>query len=147
MKRLLALTAVIVMVGGIALSLGASGTTRHTQSNRRVVRALTCLNKTVVRPRSFIISCADANSELTRTHWRSWSATKAVGTTRFGLNLCNPYCAASRVQFFPESRAIFSAPMHTKHHGWLFSSLVVTYKLHGKTKRFSLSWKGTPAFS
>jgi len=107
---------------------------------------LTCAGKTVVKPVGFVISCADANSELTATHWTSWNARGAVGTTRFGLNLCIPYCAASRMSYFPRSTVRLSAPVPTKH-GRLFSKLVVAYRLHGKTRKFDFSWVGIPAFA
>lgn len=106
---------------------------------------LTCSGKPVARPATFVISCADGNSELTATRWSSWSATAAAGTTRFGLNLCNPYCAASKMTFFPDSTVRLSAPKATKH-GRLFSKLVVTYQLHGKSETFPFSWSGDPSF-
>lgn len=126
---------------GSAASSTASRTTKPA-----LVRMLTCSGKPVLKPSSFVISCADANSELTDTHWTKWTATGAVGITRFGLNLCNPSCAASRISFFPKSVVQLSAPVATKH-GRLFSKLVVTYKLHGKTQHFPFSWAGIPAFS
>ncbi len=109
------------------------------------VKLLSCTNTEVFKPTSFVISCADANSELTATHWSTWNASSATGTTRFALNLCVPYCAASKMSYFPKSTVRLADPVTTKH-GRLFSSLVVRYQLKGKSKTFSFSWKGDPSF-
>jgi hypothetical protein len=109
------------------------------------VKLLTCTGKTVSEPATFVISCADGNAELTATKWSNWSATSATGVTLFGLNLCTPDFAASSITFFPDSKVRLSAPEVTKH-GRLYSSMVVRYKLHGKSETFSFSWKGDPSF-
>jgi hypothetical protein len=108
-------------------------------------KILTCSGTAAFKPSSFIISCADAGARLTRTHWSTWTASGATGVTRFALNLCRPYCAASPISYFPGSIVRLSAPESTKH-GTFFSMLVVTYKLHGKVTKFALSWKGDPSF-
>ncbi|HUY29971.1 MAG TPA: hypothetical protein VMV02_03125 [Acidimicrobiales bacterium] len=137
----------LVYVFGISASgSAAAGGASRSPEAVVVVRMLTCAGKPVLKPVNFVISCADANSELTATHWTRWTAKEAVGTTRFGLNLCNPYCAASKISYFPKSTVRLSAPVQTKH-GRLFSKLVVTYKLHGKARRFPFSWAGIPAFA
>jgi hypothetical protein len=56
-----------------------------------------------------------------------------------------PYCAASKMSYFPKSTVRLTDPVTTKH-GRLFSSLVVHYQLKGKSKVFSFSWKGDPSF-
>lgn len=136
-------------IAALVLTLGGVASVRPALVSAAVrpatVKVLTCGGKTVVKPSTFIISCADANTELTATHWTSWTARSATGTTRFGLNLCNPYCAASKFSFFPGSTVRLSAPVIAKH-GRLFSKLTVTYKLHGKTKTLGFSWSGDPSF-
>jgi hypothetical protein len=56
-----------------------------------------------------------------------------------------PYCAASKMSYFPKSTVRLTDPVTTKH-GRLFSSLVVRYELEGKSKAFNFSWKGDPSF-
>jgi hypothetical protein len=68
-----------------------------------------------------------------------------VGTTRFALNLCTPYCAASKMSYFPHSTVRLTRPVATKH-GRLYSRLVVHYLLKGKATTFSFSWSGDPSF-
>ncbi len=110
------------------------------------VGLFSCANKVVVRPGTFVITCADANVQLTATKWSEWGSTTAVGTTRFAMNLCRPSCVSSKMSYFPSSVVRLSAPADTKAHGWLFSKLVVTYRLDGKTKTYDFSWVGDPAF-
>ncbi len=109
------------------------------------VKILACTGATVSRPRDFVISCADANAALTQTHWSTWSANGAMGTTRLALNLCQPSCVASRMSYFPHSSVTLSAPVTTKH-GRLFSKLLVRYAYRGKAASFSFSWVGDPSF-
>jgi hypothetical protein len=92
-----------------------------------------------------VISCANGNSELTATKWSAWSATSALGVTRFAMNLSTPDCAASSITFFPDSKVRLSAPEVTKH-GILYSSMVVHHTLHGKSATFKFSWKSDPSF-
>ena len=108
-------------------------------------KLLTCEGTTVSRPSSFVISCADGNSELSATRWKTWTENRATGTTTFGLNLCVPYCAASKISQFKDSTVVLTAPESTKH-GKIFSKLVVTYTVKGKAKSFVQSWSGDPAF-
>lgn len=107
---------------------------------------LNCAGLRAVRPSKFVISCADGNAMLTKTHWVSWAANGAEGKTDFGLNLCNPYCAASKMSFFASSGVRLSLPVNTPKHGRLFEKMVITYHLKGKTRQFVMSWRGDPQF-
>jgi hypothetical protein len=120
---------VLAVVAGSSVVAGASAASP-------LPRILSCAGKPLVRPAGLVVlSCADANSELRATHWQSWSGSGAVGTTDFGLNLCTPSCAASKIRFFPNSHVRLSGAEHTKR-GLLFDRATVTYVLHGKTKTF-----------
>src|SRR5487761_394276 len=105
-----------------------------------LTKLLSCAATTVVRPTLFTITCADGYIELTKSRWTSWSVRSATGSTDFGMNLCQPNCASSSISFFPNSRVQLSRPISTRY-GEVFSTLVVRYKLGGKDKTFSFSWK------
>lgn len=145
----LALALTAGTVAGIAMSAGGSSPLHHGAARPLAVgtdaKALTCQGNEVVRPRDFVLSCADDNAQLTQTKWSSWTGSGAAGITTFGLNLCKPYCAASKMSYFPNSHVTFSAPMQTSH-GKLFSLLTVRYRLDGKAAKFRLSWQGDPSF-
>lgn len=124
----------VVLVGLLASLLGAGAGVAAPVAG--LPRLLTCQGKALIRPvGTVVLACADANTEITKTHWRTWGRTSATGTTDFGLNLCNPYCAASRMSFFPGSTVRLVDPKQTKR-GLLFTRAVITYRLHGKTKTF-----------
>jgi hypothetical protein len=125
MRKLLCFAAVVCLTA----VAGASAATP-------VPRILTCAGKPLLRPSSLVVlSCADANSELRTTHWLSWGRRSATGTTTFGLNLCEPNCASSRLEYFPNSRVRLSEPVNTKS-GRLFTRATITYDVHGLTKTF-----------
>ena len=50
----------------------------------------------IVRPRSIVIACADANFYATGLKWTRWDASGAEGTGVGHENDCKPYCAAGR---------------------------------------------------
>jgi hypothetical protein len=100
-------------------------------------KLLSCAGTPLLRPTgTVVLSCADANSELRSTHWLSWTASSATGRTDFGVNLCTPDCAASRIRFFADSTVRLEDPSSTAK-GRLFTRAVITYKLNGKAKTFT----------
>ncbi|HEX4035437.1 MAG TPA: hypothetical protein VHX66_13420 [Solirubrobacteraceae bacterium] len=118
-------TAALAACAATALAAGASP------------RLLSCSGSPLIKPTgTVVLSCADANSELKSTHWSSWSVSGASGTTDFGLNLCTPDCAASRIRFFADSSVRLLDPKHTAK-GLLFTRVVVSYKLNGKQRSFT----------
>jgi len=146
--------AIIVMAGvasGIAYATtGSSGNYGHGSPVALAAgtdaKVLTCEGSDVIRPRAFIVTCADAYTQLTDTHWSTWSSASAVGTTTFAMNLCKPYCAASKMSYFPRSTVQFSAPVATKR-GRVFSLLVVHYVASGHPHVFRFSFKGDPSLN
>ncbi len=125
---------------------GASGATPATPATDHSIGLLSCAGTSQFEPKEFILACADGNAELTRTVWSNWTSRGASGVTDFGLNLCNPYCAASKISFFPNSKVAVTSPVKTSR-GMMFETLVVTYKLNGKLSTYSMDWKGVPAFT
>lgn len=57
--------------------------------------------KPVVRPRSIVAACADANLYFTGLHWSTWTATRAAATGVAHQNACTPNCAAGRFHAYP----------------------------------------------
>ncbi|HEY5266892.1 MAG TPA: hypothetical protein VIJ40_08775 [Acidimicrobiales bacterium] len=146
----LAVLMIVGVVTGASINAFGSSTSPSTTAKLSAATStkagiITCQGISVVEPRSFVITCADANSELTKTHWSTWTSTGASGTTTFAMNLCTPYCAASPMSYFPNSHVTLSAPVATKH-GKLFSLMTVRYMLHAHAKTYRFSWKGDPSF-
>jgi len=99
-------------------------------------KVLSCSGKALLRPAgTVVLSCADGNSELRRTRWSAWGPRAALGATDFGVNLCTPTCAASRMSFFPHSSVRLGGVTRSRQ-GLFFSRAVITYVRHGKTETF-----------
>jgi hypothetical protein len=70
------------------------------QTNVRYV-ALNCLDRPVVRPGTFELSCADGNDTLTKLHWTAWNPGYATATGTQVVNNCTPNCAQGRFNSYP----------------------------------------------
>ena len=107
MKRVrLGMVSVLATAGlALGLSASASATTAHSAapsvSARMVVFDCPGQAKPLVEPRSFILTCADANSVLGKLSWTSWTPGVASATGVLEENDCTPYCAAGHFHSFP----------------------------------------------
>lgn len=146
-RRSFAVAAVVLIAlaaMGFSMSTVGSSATRSNATPPVVTShdagVLTCSGSSVVQPRTLVITCADADTFLKSTHWSSWTARGATGTTTFAMNLCTPYCAASPISYFPDSSVVLSAPV-TTHQGSYFSRLSVSYRQGSAVKTFTFSWR------
>ena len=93
---------------------------------------LSCTGKPLTRPAgNVVLACGDANIEIQSTHWSSWTASAASGTTTLDINLCNPNCAASKMSSFPGSTVRLSG-VRQSASGPVFSRATITYRHAGK---------------
>jgi hypothetical protein len=139
-RSISALTAAAAAALALAVSAtgaaGASGSA-DAAAGSGVPALLGCGGSRLVRPAGMVVlACADANTEISRTHWRTWSATGAGGTTDFGVNLCTPTCVASRMRFFPGSTIRLVGAERTRN-GLVFSRADITYVLNGVRRTFT----------
>ena len=153
--RWLSFAAALILMAGVASGIAhaaasSSGGSGHGSPGALATvteaKVVTCQGSNVTRPRTFIVTCADANTQLIDTHWTKWTSASAVGTTTFAMNLCKPYCAASKMSYFPHSTVQFSSPISTKR-GRVFSLLVVHYASDGHAHVFRFSFKGDPSLN
>jgi len=79
-----------------------------------------------VKPSTYVITCADANTELLGLSWKTWTATIAQGTGRYTYNTCTPTCVAGHFVHFTANVAL-SRPKAEKT-GMIFSKMVITYR-------------------
>jgi hypothetical protein len=140
-RRLAVVVAGALVVGGGALAALAALGTGAPRANAPTAaltasspRVSTCSGAAVTGPVTLTLSCADANSALTRTTWRSWGTDSATGVTTFAVNLCAPDCAASPISYFPGATVVLDRPV-TTGHGARFSRATVTYRAGGATHR------------
>ncbi|MGC8511232.1 MAG: hypothetical protein ACP5PB_10230 [Acidimicrobiales bacterium] len=53
-----------------------------------------CSSTLSVKPRTLVLSCADANTEITDVSWSNWGQSTAFATGTARWNDCTPSCAA-----------------------------------------------------
>ncbi len=106
---------------------------------------LACSGHVLHRPTSFVIACADGYTTLRAIHWTTWGAHSATAVATFGANPCTPYCAASKMRYFPRATVRLGDPVRTRH-GILYSDMTVHYRQGSKPRTFTFSWKGDPGF-
>ena len=122
--RLLAAATLVPLAAAAALAAAA----------RATPALLSCTGHRLVRPAGeFVFACADGNTAITHTHWTSWGATTATGTTDFLINPCEPSCVASRMHSYPGATIRLLAPKRTKH-GLVFTRASISYVAAGKHK-------------
>jgi hypothetical protein len=56
-----------------------------------------------LRPTSIVITCADANTDLTHLRWTTFGGATATGSGDYAYNDCTPDCAAGRVHAYAVS--------------------------------------------
>lgn len=90
------------------------------RAHHATVRVVPCAGAPVVRPRTDVITCADANWYLTDIHWVRWSSSAAVARATDHLNDCDPFCAEGTFHSAP-TVIVLSDPVDTSRWGPLFS--------------------------
>jgi hypothetical protein len=86
-----------------------------------------CQHHAVLLPRTFILSCADANDYLTSLRWVSWRAV-AYGSGVERVNTCIPNCAAGHVRSYHALITLWRARPRGHGTGQLrFTRLTATY--------------------
>ena len=81
----------------------------------------------VVRPASFVLACADANSRVDNAVWSVWAADHASGTGTMTQNDCVPDCADGH---FHSQTADLTLDQPVLFHGYLVFSRI-RIQLHG----------------
>jgi hypothetical protein len=92
---------------------------------------LNCRNRAQVRPRKFIITCADANDYLVGLRWSSWGPTEAFGRGVEWVNACTPNCAHGKFSHNHVSVVFWRVRrLHGRHHLLHFTRLTAGHVTH-----------------
>ena len=106
----------------------------------------------MVRPKSFVLACADGNSAFDKLTWSAWGPGLASAKGTLVQNDCTPYCAAGHFHRYPAlvvlwgSKAAGSGEQaYTKltlilpgqrpgyydavHHKWVYAPVTQTFPL------------------
>jgi hypothetical protein len=104
-----------------------------------------------VRPRDFILTCADGNSYLTKLSWTTWTSPFPTATGTQMINNCIPYCADGTFRSYPVD-VVFWRREPLPHHPGVqyFTRVTVLYPAarppayyRGKQNSGPETWTGT----
>jgi hypothetical protein len=85
------LLAVLVLLTGAFTVISYD---QSTASGSSIKLPLRCKPLLAVKPSTYIVSCADGNSELADLHWTDWGDETAYATGEARWNDCTPTCVA-----------------------------------------------------
>ena len=100
------LASVIAVLAITGLTLGLAGSARATPARPNVPPVQTVVfdcpaQHAMIRPKTFILTCADGNALFDKLSWSSWTPGLASATGSLVLNDCTPYCAAGHFHSYP----------------------------------------------
>jgi hypothetical protein len=155
----LTLAAAVLAISGLTLSGSAQAATARPAAAPAAQRstALTVVfdcpgQYAMVRPKSFVLACADGNSAFEKLAWSTWAPGLASAKGTLVQNDCTPYCAAGHFHRYPAlvvlwgSKAVGSGEhAYTKltliltgarpgyydsvHHKWVYAPVTQTFPL------------------
>jgi hypothetical protein len=115
---------------GITLTASASPSSaaKATATASKVnVVIINCENKAQVKPRDFVLTCADGNSALESLSWIGWTPELASATGTLVQNDCIPYCAAGHFHKYPVIAVLWRPVGYGHSHGVRFSELTMMF--------------------
>ncbi|HZR53956.1 MAG TPA: hypothetical protein VFB06_31185 [Streptosporangiaceae bacterium] len=87
-----------------------------------------CLNHPVVKPSSYVLTCADDGSFLYHLKWAGWTAQRATAAGVHELNDCTPNCAEGTFRKYPAIITFWRPEPLAGHHGEkYFTRITVRY--------------------
>ena len=112
MKRVLAIAVLVPVVAALAVTgLLLGGSAKAAPVRPALARPAAVPSQTVVfdcpgqharvRPRSFVLACADGNAYFAKLAWTSWTPGLASAKGTLVLNDCTPYCAVGHFHSYP----------------------------------------------
>jgi hypothetical protein len=91
--------AAAAMLGSSLLGLAGSASASAAAAPAGQPVLVDCVGHGHVKPKSEILTCADANDALTKMAWSQWSA-QALGTGTEAINTCVPNCAQGHIKHY-----------------------------------------------
>ncbi len=88
-----------------------------------------------VKPSTYVISCADVNSEFTDLHWFGWGNATAYATGTAHWNDCQPTCVAGHWRSGPVT--VWAWDLRPEGHSTAYTKLQTTSRLMSSPGRVS----------
>jgi hypothetical protein len=86
-----------------------------------------CTQSGQVRPGAYVITCADANTQLTNLQWTSWGPQTASAVGQMLMNDCTPTCVAGHDQTYPVRVTLSNPAAWSGHKTARFTTMTVDY--------------------
>ncbi|MDQ2812248.1 MAG: hypothetical protein M3Z75_10315 [Actinomycetota bacterium] len=146
----LASIACAFLVAGLVFGLteAARATPAHLAPIRTVVFDCPGQLAPLVRPRTFILTCADANSDLGQLSWSSWTPGLASATGTLEENDCTPYCAVGHFHAYPAVVVLWGVAAvknHPGEHSYTNMTLILTGARPRYYDYLARTWVTAPA--
>jgi hypothetical protein len=143
--RLGTLVVSLLAAGGVGLGLActasatparpAAGTGSASPAAARMV-VFDCPGQpALVKPKTFILACADGNAELTKLSWTSWTPILASAYGVLSENDCNPTCVGGHFHSYP-ALLVFWGSATVKNHPGEHRYTMLTQILTGPRPRY-----------
>jgi hypothetical protein len=112
--------ATVTLAAGAAMIAGpaAAAPSSHT-------KVISSCTTATYRPQKYVLTCADANTQITHATYSAWTATSAQGRGTFVYNTCRPSCAAGTYKHHPVTFSLGRA--RTIGGKRLFTRMFVSY--------------------
>jgi hypothetical protein len=85
-----------------------------------------CSNAATVKPKVFVIACADGNDNLQALKWSSWGTT-AGGTGTDFVNTCDPNCATGHFHKYGVKVKLYRVKPRPHHKSRYYTRMGLTY--------------------
>jgi hypothetical protein len=92
------MVAAALLLAGTVTYVAAAGATG---SRAQPIGLPDCLNRLVVRPTTFVVTCADDTFQLRQLQWTGWGETFTAARGQASVNDCVPSCAAGHFHSYP----------------------------------------------
>lgn len=99
----------------------------------------------LVRPKDFVLACADANSVLEKLTWTTWAPGLASAEGTLVQNDCTPYCAAGHFHNYPALVVLWgSKAVGPGEHAYTKLTLILTGSRPGYYDSVHHKWVYAP---
>jgi len=135
----LRLTVVVCAVAAATVLVGvgtASSTMWRVQASRPS-HLVTCTGRSVTRPSSFVLACADGTASLARLHWKTWGPSRATARGVFNRDDCRPDCVRGRFAHYA-ARVVADDVARSTGAARIFTRIVVGWVAGGR--HHSMTW-------
>ena len=123
-----AAAAAALAITGLTLSGSAQAAPAHPAAWPAQTVVFDCPGQhALVRPRTFVLTCADGNALFDKLAWTSWTAGEASARGTLVLNDCTPYCAAGHFHRYPAIVVLWgSKAVHRGEHSYTRLTEILT---------------------